>query len=382
MEYHLFCDEAGNTGPRYCDSQQPLFVAAGLLFPANTLERSRRLVRAALDDLNAARGTRYDEIRASRLMGSRHGRDCAARLLDELSAEGARTVVNAFDKHFSLAARFVDEFLDLSDNPRAGPEFCTDRALMRRTATVVSSLGLSVLESIEAAIRTPTLKVRRDAVAKVAEALRTRGHNDLAWVVEGALPSPSDPAANQTSALAFPDYTKSMTPNVAGFGALVIGADAEAKRLGATALYIVHDEIPEFESDLRHAHFLQSDKEAHDRIAAAPYTVSYPRAEVSQPPEFVASESEPLLQAADVLAGSVAYVLKAGIDGDTLDSPSVSLATVLFRAVGDGIVPNSGLVLSDDAVWLIPLLAQLPSEVRTVAATTLGLHAPSGLAGA
>jgi hypothetical protein len=370
----MYCDEAGNTGPNYCDPKQPVFVAGALVVPNAAIPQCEAVVRESLRALNKAKRTSYSELKSSQLLGSSAGRERAANLLDDLCKLGAFPVFSALDKHFSLGARFVDEFLDVADNPHAGPEFCVEPELMRATATDIARLELPVLLAIEAAVRSPSVESRRDAAAIVATALKRAGNAKLAWIVEGFLHDPTGVTDRQAGRLAFPDYTRAMTPNVAGFGAVLVTSDVRARGLGATSLRVIHDDTPAFEKSLNHAYHLHSNPEAHALMESSPYSLSAPRAVISKSPEFLVSDDEPMLQAADVLSGNTVYILRLGQEKARLDTGSRRLATIAFRAVSEEGMASGGIVFSDDARdWIRGLVAQLDPDTRESASRALGL---------
>jgi hypothetical protein len=370
----LFCDEAGNTGPEYCNSDQPVFIAASFLVTADNLALCERIVAEHLVGLNAVRQSPVLELKSQTLLRSGSGRKRAAALLERLVEAGAEPVVSAIDKHFALGGRFVDDYLDLGDNPRAGPEFCTDIALRRAAATSIGELEIEVLRSIELAIRQPSVPNRRAAVKAVVDGLRRNGHTGLAHVAEGALLDLAGPEVSaMRSDFAFPDYVKSLTPNVAAFGAMLIGADALAREMKVARTKLVHDDTLEFADALRHAHWFQSSEEVHERMERVPYAMMYGRVVTIDPPLFVPSDSQPMVQAADVLAGAMVDFLKTFRREGSLDPAGWRFATLGMRLFTSERVPGSGLVFSDSSSWLSSLANGLDPELRDRMRDVLGV---------
>ncbi len=124
--FWMACDEAGNTGPHYCDPNQPVFAAAAYLVADSDAVACRDSVAQRLHQVNKARQSSLAELKGSLLLRSARGRSQAADLLEDLERSGATPLVCALDKHFSLGGRFVDDYLDYGDNPRVGSEYCTD----------------------------------------------------------------------------------------------------------------------------------------------------------------------------------------------------------------------------------------------------------------
>jgi hypothetical protein len=235
-------------------------------------------------------------------------------------------------------------------------------------------MEIEVLRSIELAIREPSIANRRAAIRSTVDALRRRGQTDLAYVAEGALIDIAGPEVSvMQSDLAFPDYVKSLTPNVAAFGALILGADAVARGMGIRRTRLIHDITFEFADALRHAHWFHSDEEVHERMAEVPYAVMYRRAETVAAPEFVPSEEYLLVQAADILAGAMVYFIKTFKRDGKLDSAGWRFASLGMRHFTADRVPGSGLVFSDNKEWLTKLGRGLGPDLRHRMRDTLGV---------
>jgi hypothetical protein len=374
MHATLFCDESGNTGPEYCNEEQPIFVAAGFLIADEHADTCRQLVVTDLADLNRIRQTPVGELKSTLLLRSGPGRRRAATLLEGLIHAGAVPVLCAMDKHFSLGGRFVDDYLDLADNPRAGPEYCTDRELRRAAATAIGELAIETLRAVELALREPTLANRRSAVRLVVDALRLRGSLDLAYIAEGALIDVSGPAfTTSQSDLSSPDIVRTSTPNVAAFGALLVGADILARQWKVTTTKLIHDETPGFRSTIEHSHWFHSSAHAHDQMARVPHTVMFERVQTIEAPQFVSSISEPLVQAADILAGCTLDFIRRFRRDEKLDAAAWRFAQIGMKAFAHGPVPASGLVFSDNKQWLIDLIGGLDVQLQREITERFGL---------
>lgn len=134
--WYLFCDEAGNTGARYLDPDQPFYVLGAYLIDA---------AREAVREVIAGTRTQAVELKASRLVRRPAGREVVATLLRAMGQAGGIPCFVLIDKRYSLAARFVDDYLDSTRNDRVGEEYSFDRERMQWAATWIARLEDSTL---------------------------------------------------------------------------------------------------------------------------------------------------------------------------------------------------------------------------------------------
>lgn len=355
----LFCDEAGNTGIDLTGQDQPFFVAAGYLVPAERIPACRDAVESLRARVSAERKMEVGELKASSLLGSARGRNAIADFLPKIEQAGAVPILIAIEKSFSLGGRFVDDFLDLGDNPRAGPEFSVDRDTKRAAATAIAESSSATLKAIEAALRNPTREVRHAAVLAVTEDLKRRGLPDLAYITEGVLLSPDGLDPPEHSDLSFPDFASANAPNPTSLISLITAADRYAADHGVEAVNFVHDDTKYMEAALKHAYWVVTDPGVYERLSTTPFLDWPDRVERVLPPSFVRSETEPLVQAADLLAGGVAHWLKRGYRRERLDSSTRLIAEVTLTIFMDGRMPGAGAVFSDNAPWLGEMSRQL-----------------------
>lgn len=364
----LFCDEAGHTGIDLCGLDQPFFVAAGYLVAGELLDACRGILVRHLAELNHERKSHASELKSSSLLGSVRGRRRLAAILREVEATGAVPLVIAIEKRFSLGGRFVDDYLDLGDNPRAGPQFCLDRDVKRAAATIIGESSDETLLAIERALREPSRENRQRAVEAVVADLRRRGEPELAFVTEGILINPRGLEPQRDFDLSFPDFAASNTPNPTSLNSLIVAADEYAASVSVDRVRLVHDNTEHMEAVLRHVYWIASDPEVHARLSQTPFLELPPRVERVAEPEFVSSETEPLVQAADLLAGGIAYWLKKAYRREVLDASAREIAEATLTVFLDRRVAGAGAVLSDSLDWLSALSKQLDHSLLRKAA--------------
>jgi hypothetical protein len=352
--YTLYCDEAGSTGIDLTGADQPFFIAAGYIVPDEKADRLRTMLDDGRASISRERGSDLSELKASSLVNSAKGRHNVARILRDLESNGAHPLLVALDKRFSLGGRFIDEFLDFGDNPRAGPEFCTDRDIKRASATFIGESAVATLKAIEESLREPSRQNREAAVRAVVNDLRGRGIDGLAYIAEGALLNDQLLATPEESEFGFPTFSMGHTPNPTSLNLLLAAAETFSRLNNISHVRLMHDDTAHMEAALKHVYWLASDPEAYERLSD-PYIERPPRVERVSAPEFVRSEDEPLIQASDLLAGGTAYWLKRGIRGEHLDRSAKEIAETTITVFMDGYVPAAGAVLSDNVEWLSTL---------------------------
>lgn len=105
--FDLVLDEAGNTGLRFQDRQQPVFVIGGWIVP-----RSVRAQAEARADVAPPRnlGLKRGELKGSALMRTPDGQTVAVDLLNDLQDLGCLPVLSVAEKRFAIACKAVESF--------------------------------------------------------------------------------------------------------------------------------------------------------------------------------------------------------------------------------------------------------------------------------
>ena len=98
LPQRIYCDEAGFTGDRMLDANQPMFTFASV---AMNDSEAQELVR----EIYRAHRVEAEELKGSRLMRSRNGRKV---VLETLKGMRGRYLVTVYDKKLSLACKFFE----------------------------------------------------------------------------------------------------------------------------------------------------------------------------------------------------------------------------------------------------------------------------------
>lgn len=324
MRLNLFCDESGSTGTNFLDPTQPFYVVTGVVVRDVDVERCRALVDAKRQE----RGAR--ELKGTGTMRAAAGRAFAAELARDLYLHGARIAFVVVEKRFALAGWFVNIFLDADATGRERLEYNRDPQIQTQAANMIARLPLEVLAPTNVAIRDPSEHNQRTARETVVAALRADGENALASEIEASLlPSAALEAQDAHGAARL---RLGQTPNTTGYMALLGNVERIRRAINATDVAMVHDETASFEDTYRFYYELVSDPVSYGGIAPWMKAAGYPSVEHVNA-SFVDSTTEPLVQAADVIAAGLAFVANAAVAGKPRDRSTMALFGLLEKVL-------------------------------------------------
>ena len=98
LPQNIYCDEAGFTGNRMLDMQQPVFTYASIAMDPTEAE-------GLIEHIRRTHHVAAEELKGTKLAKSRAGRDV---ILDTLQLVRGRYLVTAYDKKLSLACKFFE----------------------------------------------------------------------------------------------------------------------------------------------------------------------------------------------------------------------------------------------------------------------------------
>jgi hypothetical protein len=102
MAKHIFCDEAGSTGPNLLDPTQPFFAYASVAIEPRDAE-------ALVGGLAKTYRPQGNELKGRMLVSSSRGRKLVTALLKEC---GAQAKVSVWEKRFALATQFFEHVFE------------------------------------------------------------------------------------------------------------------------------------------------------------------------------------------------------------------------------------------------------------------------------
>jgi len=325
----LFSDESGNAGPNYLDADQPFHVDGGVLVPMEQVDHVRAIVQATIDGLKG--GPR--EIKAQRLLRTRTGQRLVDKLLERvLATPGVLVVYCAAERRFSLAAKAVETLLDPFHNPSAPASngLVAKEALWNRFYL----LSDEALEPFAAFYRQPGEGELLLAIEALAEGLRGIGEEELAIAVEGA----ADHATTIVDEESFEGHNGFGHGHFAALNLpIYMHAAKQADRLvalGRGRLGLVHDEISRFDLVYgKMATFLSKRGDTAIELPSAGGMSVRQNLTTFAHYEAASSAEEPILQAADLVASSVARFLRDALRGRAKRQPG-AVRRIASRTVG------------------------------------------------
>ena len=354
-ELIYFADEAGNTGSNYLDPDQRYYVLAGFVLRPNQVDSARDVIR------NALKGSKAAELSAQAML-RRRKLTTVTRIIRQLGQIGAVPAVSLIDKRFALGMRVADVFLDFDYNNEVNEQF-RSIGLMRSASQVFADLSADTLASANAMMKDPSDSMARACCQLVVDELISSGKPWLAKKVSGALAADDlsqarkrdDDLSQATADLSqatddlYETMRAGLSPNVAAFMNVMAMLQPLSEAID-TNIKIVHDEQVQFEAALKYflAFAAKPEFRAHfDTLGSAPVI---PMMSNIAPPTFVTSHDEPLVQAADLLAGSTNYLLRRTNDPTPWSKEEWELGLLTFGGFAIEGASNLHHYLGSDAL--------------------------------
>ncbi|MCK4626402.1 MAG: DUF3800 domain-containing protein [Phycisphaerae bacterium] len=333
----VYCDESGNTGPNYLDSQQPFYVLAGWSIPCEKLPD----VAAVVEKTRQAHCP-SEELKSTTLLRRPDGVKAAMEMLRQLGRLHCVPIYVAAEKRFCVAGKIVETFMDPMFNDRVENPFIPDVITKQQIANLLYDyLPTDIFDGFANAYRRPTGKAFRQSLAEIAKAVDWGINAELAASLQGCLPYLDEIARLEAdvSILGKAQQTLNL-PALTSFLMMI-------EMLGRWGLInvkkIVHDEQAQYEEGYKK--IFEMHRNAGEGFYALPNDAKLvcPLKHIGGF-EIAESDKNPLLPAADILAGVVRSVFcKANSDGTPTEN-EVHLSEFVLPA----------LLISDPKVgWLI-----------------------------
>ncbi len=333
----VYCDESGNTGPNYLDPAQPFYVLAGWSVPVQKMAD----VAAAVEVCRQAHCP-GDELKSKGLLNRPKGVQAAVDLFAQLGQLHCVPIYVAAEKRFCVAGKIVETFMDPLYNDRVRNPFIPDVVTKQEIANnLYDHLPADVFDGFAQAYRRPSGDAFRRSLTAMARATEEGISRELAASLEGCRPYLDEIAKLEadTSILGNVQQTLNM-PALVSFMMMV-------EVLGRWNLIqvrkIVHDEHARYEESYQK--IFEIHRNAGEGFYRLPNgaNIVWPLRHIGGF-EIAQSHKNPLLPAADMLAGAVrALLCKAHAEDATTDE-EVRLSEFILPA----------LLMDDPKVgWLI-----------------------------
>jgi hypothetical protein len=343
VSFEVFVDESGSTGPNLNEVTQPVFVHAGLFVPAARKTAARSLSeQIRLEFLPSS-----EELHVG-VLGTANGRKRVAGLLRELAGMQVLPLISIMERRMARATYLVDTCFDYWWNDTADARFMTSaEARQELSQTLVDIVSEDAMIEFASAFR------RRDSVAVfaamgvVAEKLRAAGRAEEADVLIAA----GRELSEQCEVIKATDdiATAADTINASSFAVIAAMGERVAAANGLADGRIVHDQCPQFSAYEWIFKVMRERADGDIKFDNGQVNVPLRRIVALEPGD---SKPEPLLQLADVVAGTYRRLTAAT---NRLRDPAFDdwLLYAMFRANETSNVMVSRQLV--ESVWAEPL---------------------------
>jgi len=323
----FYCDESGNSGPNYIDQEQPFYTLAAWSVPyARIVDTS-----VAVEQHRQKYWPQAHELKASNLLRSAKGKRGIISLLGTLGRMGCVPIYEVLEKRYCVAAKIVETFLDPAYNPRVYNAFIPDSTTKQEIAnTLYEKLSESMLNRFAAIYRNPTLKGFESSLDEIVTSANTNINSELATLIEGSHKQLAEIAEIEARACFLGNMTRSL--NFPAFVGMLMMIELLGRLDLVEPVKVVHDEIYAYEEHMDKMYVRL--RNAGEGVFTFPngHILVFPLKHVGAM-EFGSSKDSVLLQAADVLAGSVNYLAKKAIQQKEVTDIDIELAEHLFPAL-------------------------------------------------
>ena len=301
--WFVYLDEAGNTGLNFLDPDQPTYVLAGWIVPANRVDTAR----SAVTKISLESGS--VDLKGSRMMRTPTGREKLERLVKELRELGCCPAYFLCEKRYAVAAKLVDTFLDSEFNDHLTGSFEADVLSKQYLAQQLYNLPDGSLTTAWEAIRAADATQLQCSLNELVDLCRVSGADDLAHLLAGAKSHVARNAAVIANMQAHPVMRHSEALAATSLITIAGAIDSLAAEQGVTSVEVVHDETSSFGPSLEWWFQQVSGPAPVEKPSdimlthGRPFRVGYSLVHTLK---FADSEEEPLVQAADVLAALLA----------------------------------------------------------------------------
>lgn len=289
----IYIDESGNSGPNYLDKNEGYFILAGWLDVNNMFDLHK-------DKISNMFGS--DEGKNKKLLNSVAGRNVMADVLEYMDKIKCKPFVAIANKRFCIAARIVEVLLDPVYNNQVVMSFDDPQNYHNKKVLayfLYEMLSDEDLQLFSEAYRGKgmTLEQRKNvmikAIEKIERSLRDNNEMKLAEIIKNSKKdicenlSDEIPDNNDLSEMA-----ARQAPNLWIVTNFLLLLENNGRKYNYK-IHLLHDEQKKYDKHISNMLSLQKKNLVHI-------------GDIS----FTESKENPMIQAADILAGSVNMILK------------------------------------------------------------------------
>lgn len=303
----FFADESGHAGINYLDDGQPFHIEAGFVLPNEYLAEAEAAVRAEFP-----RG----EVKGNKLLQSPSGQRRAVRLLRSMGAAHAMPIFIVMERWFAVSGKLVDVFLDPSHQDAVDWLSTSDFTQREEiTEKLLRLLPEDVLSAFARAYRRPDVAQFQLVLRAVIERLEAQQEAGLARGFQGALNNLEYIVQQERYGDTPLEHAEWASLNLPAVMHLIRRVDLLMDGYGTYQM--VHDRVLQFESVFaRNINMYRVPGAAHSDIRLPDGSLHRVLFRNLESFTMADSTTAPMLQVADVLAASVARVMREVSSGE------------------------------------------------------------------
>jgi hypothetical protein len=322
----IYCDESGNDGPNYLNDQAPFYVLAGWVVPENA-------IGDAEGEMESLRTTHCREAPELKFKMFRGKPWVVSESMSRLGQIGLIPIYLIAEKRYCIAGKIVETFLDPYYNPALRKQFSYNLITKQELAnTLYEKLSDETLRRFAEAYRAPTHADLELALDEVSKACRRCVNAEIAELLEGSRANLAEIAEAEINAVN--TWGKGMgTLNLPCLVSFLMLVEELGRQQNIRPKKIIHDEQGPYQKDYHRAFEQYKKTDWDERILINGMRVPFGAIRTIDDFEIQRSVDQPLLQAADLLAGSIAHLSAALIQERNLYPQEVALGGLIFPAL-------------------------------------------------
>lgn len=322
----IYCDESGNDGPNYLNEQSPFYVLAGWVVPENAIVNAS----IEMESLRQAHCRDAPELKFKTFRGKPWAVTASMCRLGQI---GLVPMYLVAEKRYCVAGKIVETFLDPYYNPALQSPFTGDIITKRELAnTLYERLSDATLRRFAEAYRAPTHADMKQALDEISRECRRCVNSEIAELLEGSRANLAEIAEAEIEAVT--SWGKGMgTLNLPCLISFLMLVEELGRQRSIRPKKIVHDEQGPYQEDYHRAFDQHKGTERDERVLINGMRVPYGAIRAIEEFEIQRSVDQPMLQAADLLAGSIAHLSAALIQEKALHPQELELGGLIFPAL-------------------------------------------------
>ena len=330
----IYCDESGNDGPNYVNREQPFYVIAGWVVPND------KIVNAAveIERFRQCHCNDADELKFKTFKGKPWA---VCELMERLGQIGLVPLYVIAEKRYCIAGKIVETFLDPFFNSKIASPFTSDIVTKQQLAnTLYDCLSDETLKQFADAYRNPTKSGFETALSRIVAECQHRINPELAGLLVGSLSQLDEIADAEFTAVS--SWGKGMgTLNLPCLISFLMIVEQLARIEAFLPGKVVHDEQGPYQDDYRRV-FEQHRNGGDGMMFVEGMRVPYSAIRLIENFEIQRSVEQPLIQAADLLAGSITHLATRMAKGEQLRQQEIDLGGLTLPPM---LLPDIALAL-------------------------------------